>query len=149
MNDFIKVTAAIIIEDQKVLITQRATYDEWGGKWEFPGGKIEAGETPEACLQRELREELGIIADVHDLYAVSNHAYPHFTIELLAYRVTIQSGQITLHDHKDYRWVSIGDLCKFDFSDADKPIVEKLRASSSVVTPPLPPSRGEFTHPRL
>jgi 8-oxo-dGTP diphosphatase len=127
MNDFIKVTAAIIIKDQKVLITQRHPDDAMGGKWEFPGGKIENGETPEACLRRELYEELGIVTEVHNLYAISKHAYPHFTIELLAYNVTIQSGQLTLHDHNDYRWASISDLDSFDFSDADKPIVEKLR----------------------
>ena len=127
MNDFVKVTAAIIIEEQKVLITQRHPDDEMGEKWEFPGGKIEVGETPEACLQRELCEELGVTAEVHNLYAVSKHAYPHLNIELLAYNVTIQSGQITLHTHQDYRWVAVGDLGLFDFSDADKPIVEKLR----------------------
>ena len=131
MNDFVKVTAAIIVENQKVLITQRHPDDAMGGKWEFPGGKIENGETPEACLWRELYEELGILIEVHNLYAVSKHAYPDFNIELLAYNVTIRSGQITLHTHQDYRWVAIGELGMFDFSDADKPIVEKLKESSS------------------
>jgi 8-oxo-dGTP diphosphatase len=127
VKDFIKVTAAIIIEDQKVLITQRHPDDTMGGKWEFPGGKVEPGETPEACLRRELHEELGILVEIHNLYAISKHAYPHVTIELLVYNVTIRSGQITLNTHQDYRWVAIGELAMFDFSDADKPIVEKLR----------------------
>ena len=131
MNDFITVTAAIIIEDHTVLITQRHPHDAMGEKWEFPGGKIEPGETPEMCLQRELQEELDIVADVHELYAVNKHVYPHINIELCAYTASIRSGQITLNIHKDYRWVPMRDLEEFDFSDADKPIVKKLTDSVS------------------
>jgi 8-oxo-dGTP diphosphatase len=126
MKEFIQVTAAIIIENQKVLITQRHPYDTMAEKWEFPGGKVENGETPEACLQRELQEELGILAEVHDLYMVNKHVYPHIQIELLAFRSHILSGQITLLSHKDSRWVPIHELDQFDFSDADKPIVQRL-----------------------
>lgn len=129
MNTCIKVTAAIIIEERRVLITQRAAHDAMGNKWEFPGGKIEAGETPQACLQRELREELGIEAEVHDLFAVNRHRYPHFSIELLVYTVTVASGRMTLHAHQDAHWVPIEELAAFDVCDADKPIVHKLAAS--------------------
>src|SRR5512136_2787981 len=97
------VTAAIIIQNSQVLITQRRLEDRMGGKWEFPGGKIEPGETPEACLQRELQEELGILTDIHQLYAVNQHAYLHLKIELQAYLVTIRGGQLTLFEHQDYR----------------------------------------------
>lgn len=128
MNGFIKVTAAVIIENRKVLITQRHQNDEMGEKWEFPGGKIEPGETPEACLQRELQEELNILVDVHGLYAISKHSYPHINIELLVYTATIRAGQIVLHCHQDYRWAPVENLGTFDFADADKPIVEKLIA---------------------
>lgn len=124
----IQVTAAIIIEQQKVLITQRHPNDMMGGKWEFPGGKIEAGETPEACLRRELQEELGIRADVYERYAVSTYTYPDRTIELLAYMAAIRAGQITLHEHSDARWAPIHELAQFDFCEADLPIVEKLCA---------------------
>lgn len=126
MNNYIQVTAAVILNDQQVLITQRAAHDLMGEKWEFPGGKIEAGETPQACLQRELQEELGIIAEVHDLFAVNRHQYPQFNIELSAYTATITSGQMTLHIHKDARWVAVHELASFDFCEADKPIVRKL-----------------------
>ena len=126
MNNVLKVTAAVIIENQRVLITQRAAHDAMGEKWEFPGGKIEPGETPQACLQRELQEELGIVAEVRDLFAVSQHAYAQFNIELSAYTAVIRSGQMTLHTHKDARWVALEELPLFDFSDADQPIVQKL-----------------------
>ena len=131
MNEFIQVTAAIIIENQRVLITQRASQDALAEIWEFPGGKIEPGETPEVCLQRELHEELGILADIHEFYAASRYAYPHCKIELLAYKATIRSGQLTLHTHQAYRWAPIRDLDQFDFSAADKPIVEKLTTFGS------------------
>lgn len=127
----IAVTAAIIIHDQQILITQRHPDDQRGGQWEFPGGKIEAGETPEQCLQRELQEELEVLAEIHDLYTVSRHSYPDLDITLSAYRATIQSGQITLHEHSDYRWVAIPELRHFDFCEADRPIVAKLMAETT------------------
>ncbi len=126
MNDFIRVTAAIIVENKKILITQRHKDDAMGGKWEFPGGKIEPGETPEVCLKRELQEELGILADVHELYAVSKHSYSWFNIELLTYRATIKTGPIQLNAHQAYRWIPVRELPQFDFPEADKPIIEKL-----------------------
>ena len=131
-KEFIQVTAAIIIENHRVLITQRHSQDAMAGKWEFPGGKIEAGETPETCLQRELQEELDLVADVQGLYLTTQHVYPHIKIELLAFRAHIRSGQITLRAHQDYRWVPIQELAQFDFSDADKPIVSKLIQEDSL-----------------
>lgn len=131
MNTWIQVTAAIIFDEQRVLITQRARHDTMGGKWEFPGGKVEPGETLEACLQRELHEELGIHAEIHELYAVNRHAYPDITIELCAYRATIRSGQITLHTHHAFCWAPLHELGNFDFSDADKPIVRKLQTEAA------------------
>ena len=130
------VTAAIIIRNGHVLIAQRRPDDAMGGKWEFPGGKIEQGETPQACLQRELREELGIVADVHDLFAVNTHDYADRKIELSAYTAGIRSGDITLHEHSDARWVAIDQLRQFDMCDADWPFVEKLQAH----TPGIPPN---------
>lgn len=122
----IQVTAAIIIHENTILITQRHRDDEMGGKWEFPGGKIEQDETPEACLQRELYEELDILVDVDELYCLSKHAYPTFAIELMTYRASIRCGQISLNIHQDYRWVPLQELDTFDFLEADKPIVQKL-----------------------
>jgi 8-oxo-dGTP diphosphatase len=123
----IQVTAAVILDEQsRVFITQRHSDDAMGGKWEFPGGKIEPGETLEACLQRELQEELGILVEVHELFTVSRHTYPALSIELFAYRVSVLFGQMTLHAHQDCQWVALTDLHSFDFLAADLPIVEKL-----------------------
>lgn len=123
----IQVTAAIIFRDGRVLIAQRRLDDAMGGKWEFPGGKIDAGETPEACLRRELYEELGIIVEVHDLFAVNRHDYPDRRVELRAYNVTLRQGDITLNEHSDVRWVAVDKLHQFDLCEADLPFAEKLR----------------------
>jgi 8-oxo-dGTP diphosphatase len=123
----IRVTAAIMIEDGRVFIAQRHPDDFMGGKWEFPGGKIDPGETPEMCLRRELYEELGILTDVHDLFAVSRHTYPDRVVEILAYTVIIREGQITLHEHNDACWVTFRELSGFDMCEADLPFVEKLQ----------------------
>jgi 8-oxo-dGTP diphosphatase len=102
----ITVTAAVLEKDGMVLIARRKRGDRLADKWEFPGGKLEKGETPESCLRRELQEELGI--------------------ELLAYRVIYLSGDFQLHDHEEIRWVSPADLASHDFSAADIPIVKLL-----------------------
>jgi 8-oxo-dGTP diphosphatase len=124
----IRVTAAIMAQDGCVLIAQRPPGGALAGKWEFPGGKIEPGETPQACLQRELREELGIAADIHDLFAVHTHTYDDRRIELAAYTASIRAGVITLHEHSDARWVAIEHLRRFDLCAADLPFVEQLQA---------------------
>ena len=92
MKNAIRVTAAVIIEQGRVLATQRHERGAMGGKWEFPGGKIEPGETPEACLRRELREELGVEADVQELFMRTAHAYPTKNVELFVFKAAIRSG---------------------------------------------------------
>lgn len=124
----IRVTAAILQRGAAVLIAQRPDDDPMAGKWEFPGGKIEPGETPQACLQRELREELGIVVEVHDLFAVNRHDYGDRCIELAAYTATIRSGELTLHEHRDARWIAIEQLHQFNMCEADIPFVAKLQA---------------------
>ncbi|MFZ0727948.1 MAG: NUDIX domain-containing protein [Desulfobacterales bacterium] len=123
----IKVTAAILEKDGQIIIAQRRSTDHLAGKWEFPGGKIEAGETPEECLARELNEEFEIEVSVGVFLGSNIHHYDHISIELLAYRVFWNGGKINSTDHKDYKWVTIGELDQFDFATADKPFVEKLR----------------------
>lgn len=127
MKNPIKVTAAILEKDGRIIIAQRKSKDHLAGKWEFPGGKIEAGETPEECLSRELNEEFEIEVSI-GVYLGSNiHHYDHISIELLAYRAFWDGGKINSTDHKDYKWVTIEELDQFDFAPADKPFVEKLR----------------------
>jgi 8-oxo-dGTP diphosphatase len=99
------------------------------GKWEFPGGTLEEGETPQECLKRELREELSIDVEVGDLFCSSTVSYsPEWSLKLLAYRAKPISGAIELVDHDEIRWVKPPDLVGYDFPEADKAIVDKLMA---------------------
>lgn len=124
-----EVTAALLVDQGKLLIAQRGWGDALEGKWEFPGGKIEPGETPENCLAREMLEEFNLQIIVGDFYAKSIYTYPKGQIALLAYWAYLPEGQLDqlkLAVHSDYRWVSTGQLKDFDFAPADIPIVEKL-----------------------
>lgn len=121
------VTAAILVKDGKILIARRKADDRQAGKWEFPGGKLEAGETPQACLQREMREEFGIRVAVGQFFGESIHDYEHGTIRLLAYQASWESGRMGLNAHADLRWVLPGQLAEYDFAPADRPFVKKLQ----------------------
>ena len=128
MKNAIRVTAAVIIEQGRVLATQRHERGAMGGKWEFPGGKIEPGETPEACLRRELHEELDVDADIGELFMETIHAYPSKTVELLVYHAAIRAGTIVLHAHQACRWMPIHELDQLDWLAADWPIVAKIQS---------------------
>jgi len=123
----VAVTAAIIERDGRILIGRRKR-GHFTGRWEFPGGKVEEGETPEECLRRELNEELGIEARIGEFFLSSVYAYKHVTIDLLTYRAEILSGKISLNDHTELRWVAVRDLQGFDFPEADKAVIEKLQS---------------------
>jgi 8-oxo-dGTP diphosphatase len=123
----IKVTAAIIIKDHKLLIARRKAGGHAGGKWELPGGKTEKSETPEECLARELFEEFSINVKVGAFFASSTYAYPHLKIELLAYHVTHESGDFVLRDHDEMAWATLADLDQYDFAEADLRIMDKIK----------------------
>jgi 8-oxo-dGTP diphosphatase len=127
LKDPIKVTAAILEKDGRIIIAQRKSKDHLAGKWEFPGGKIEAGETPEECLARELNEAFDIEVSVGDFLGSNTHYDDRISIELMAYRTCWVGGEIHSADHNDYRWVRIDKLDQFDFAPADRPFVEMLR----------------------
>lgn len=122
----IQVTAAVIENNGRILIAKRRKDDPLRDKWEFPGGKIEAGETPEECLMRELREELGIEAKVVEFVCSSRYDYSHVSIELLAYRVRHVSGEYVPRDHEEVRWVTREELFQYDFPEADIPVIKKI-----------------------
>ncbi len=122
----ITVTAAVLEKDGRILIARRKYGDRLADKWEFPGGKLEEGETPEVCLRRELQEEFGIDVVVGGFVGRNVHAYPDVEIDLLAYRATHLSGDFELYDHEEIRWVHPADLHRYDFSAADIPIVKLL-----------------------
>ena len=126
--NIIRVTAAILKKDGKILIAKRKTGDElFAGLWEFPGGKVEEGETPEECMARELKEELDIEVEVGELITSNKHKYPHGIFELLAYRVKYISGKIVLNAHNEIKWVNIDEMANFEFPPADIPIIERLQ----------------------
>lgn len=121
------VSAAVIEKGGLILIGKRKRGKRFAGNWEFPGGTLEEGETPEECLKRELREELDIEVVVGNLFCCSTVSYtPDWTVKLLAYKVTLLSGAFSLNDHEELRWVRPTDLADYDFPEADKPVVEKL-----------------------
>ena len=127
----VKVAAAIIEKDGRILIAKRKEGWRHAGKWEFPGGTVEQNETPEECLRRELLEELAIEAEVGELYCDVTHAYTHATIQLLVYRARHVSGEYILADHDEMRWVLPEELLQYEFPEADTPVVEKLAGAAS------------------
>jgi 8-oxo-dGTP diphosphatase len=125
------VSCAVIEKHGRILIARRKSGDHMAGKWEFPGGKIEPGETSEQCLKRELLEELGVEIAVDEFICSSSWKYDHATIKLLAFKATLISGELILHDHAEIRWVTSRELADYDFPEADVPIIRYLTASIS------------------
>lgn len=123
------VAAAIITNDHnEILICQRAIHAKNGGLWEFPGGKMEQGETPEACAVRECREELAVEIRLTGFFATACYQYPDSKINFVFFTAVIESGNMVQLVHQDIRWVSPQDLNLFSFCPADKPVVQRLAA---------------------
>lgn len=123
------VTCAIIVKNDKVLICQRSTSMKMPLKWEFPGGKIEHGESEKDCLKREIREELGIKINLGKALTPVEHQYPNFKICLkpyISYICTLDSGTLLSKEHEQAIWVDITDLPNYDLAEADIPIVNEL-----------------------
>ncbi|NLB52823.1 MAG: 8-oxo-dGTP diphosphatase MutT [Syntrophomonadaceae bacterium] len=127
MGVAIDVVAAILINNDKVLIAQRGEKDPLAGYWEFPGGKIEAGESPEQSLIREMQEEFCIDVEVKEFFGSSTFKYEKGTVRLLAYICNWKGGAISSTVHHDYTWIEINKLDQYNFAPADRPLVEKLR----------------------
>ena len=122
------VVAAVIVRDGRVLIARRGRSSGMSGQWEFPGGKVEPGESPAAALRRELQEELGIEAEVGALLAVNEHAYDWGRGRFLFLRVDAFGGDVALHEHDRAEWVEPANLSAYDFVPADVPVAARLPA---------------------
>ena len=120
------VTAAIIERDGRYLLARRAPEKNLAGFWEFPGGKIEANETPEDCLIRELREELHLETRVLEHFCNSVYHYERGAINLMAYRTEILDGEIQLTVHDEVGWFLPPELLKLNLAPADIPIAKRL-----------------------
>ena len=121
----IEVVAAIIVRDGRIFATQRG-YGEWKDWWEFPGGKIEPGESPEDALKREIREELATEIEVDELLTTVEYDYPKFHLTMHCYLCTIISGDLSLLEHEDARWLALDELDCVKWLPADKDVIEKL-----------------------
>ena len=125
-RQFIEVSAALIFHAGKLLITQRHAKSHLGGLWEFPGGKREAGETFEACLLREIREELGVDIVVGALFEEIHHAYPEKSVHLKFFTCQLLAGEPQPLDCAAVKWVTKAELPHFEFPAADAQLLEKL-----------------------
>ena len=124
----IPVTCAIIFHRGKVLAAQRSVIMPLPGKWEFPGGKVEAGEDPEDCLIREIREEISIEISIFGSLRSSDHSYsPEKIIRLIPFLATWESGEIRLLEHQQVTWLGLEELFSVDWAEADVPIVHELQ----------------------
>ena len=125
----ITVVAAIIRRNGSILLTRRFNNVHLPGLWEFPGGKVEQGESLEAALKREIEEEIGVQVAVHDQYFKVEHAYGTKSIRLHFFDCTIVAGEPRLLEVADLRWVAPAELTSYPFPEADKELVERLRST--------------------
>jgi len=128
----IRVTCGIIIKDGKVLAARRSQKMKLPLKWEFPGGKIQEGETEEECLKREIKEELNIEITIEYNLPPVRHDYPDVQIELIPFVAHYASGTLHLHEHKQADWFTKTELLALDWAPADIPILNAFMNSTAV-----------------
>ena len=127
----INVVGAVIVRDGAILATQRG-YGEWEGWWEFPGGKVEAGETPERALERELLEELNASIDVGNYLCTAEYDYPTFHLSMKCYQCTLADESFELLEHHAARWLTVDHIDEVKWLPADVQVVEAIKANAVV-----------------
>jgi 8-oxo-dGTP diphosphatase len=132
------VTAAVIFDGEKVLITRRPETSSQPGLWEFPGGKMDPGESPEDALCREIREELDVEISVQEIMDVVYYRYEWGPVLILAYRCQLLTTTLRTVGVAEYRWVHPETLAGFPFLAADQPIIQRLNGGKTL--PKLPAS---------
>ena len=126
MKPILVCCAIILFPDNKILAVQRGKTMRHEGKWEFPGGKIEAGETEEACIRREIMEELGIEIEITGRLKPHIHHYTNLSIKLIPFLAKHTLGSISLKEHSSFRLLDKTELMSPDWAEADIPIVQQL-----------------------
>ena len=124
----IVVAAAVVIRDGRVLLTRRLDDQHLPGFWEFPGGKVESGESPEEAVVRECREEIGVELEVERILEVTHHQYPSKEVLLLFYLCSLVSGEVQHIEVADHAWVRPDELDEYPLPPADGPVVRAIRA---------------------
>jgi len=122
----IDVVGAVLVRDGTVLAARRGPGRSMAGYWEFPGGKIEPGESPREALVRELREELRCEVSVEGLVETTSHAYDFATVQLTTFFAAIEYGEPQAIEHAELRWIPVADLRSVDWAPADVPAVEHI-----------------------
>ncbi len=126
----VNVVAAVICDDyenkKKIFATQRG-YGEYKDGWEFPGGKIEKGETPEEALVREIKEELGTEIKVHDLIDIVDYDYETFHLHMHCFWATVAHGELKLLEHEAAKWLGFDELNTVDWLPADLELIDKIK----------------------
>ena len=122
------VAAAVVCRAGRVLLTRRPASGHLAGLWEFPGGKLERGEPPEAAVVRECREEVGIEIEVDRILEVTHHQYPDKEVLLLFYRCALVGGEVEHLQVADHAWVAPQDLDDYEMPSADGPVIAAIRA---------------------
>ena len=125
----VRVVAAVIRSEDKIFATARG-YGEFKGQWEFPGGKIEPGETPQEALVREIQEELDVKTEVGDLIDTIEYDYSSFHLSMDCFWCNVTEGEITLKEAEDARWLSKDELYSVDWLPADMELIKKLVLSN-------------------
>lgn len=123
----IDVVAAIIVKDHQILATQRG-YGEFEGGWEFPGGKVEAGETPEEAIVREIREELNATIAVDDFLVQVEHDYPTFHLSMKCFLCSLDDSGFQLLEHHAAKWLDMAHIDTVEWLPADIQVVNALKA---------------------
>jgi 8-oxo-dGTP diphosphatase len=129
MKPHIHVACAVIEHDGMILAAQRSETMSLPLKWEFPGGKLESGETPEACLVREVREELAIGIFLGRALPVTTHSYETFTVTLYPFICAPDDGVMTLQEHRAMAWMEPEQMFTLDWAEADLPVIASYLAT--------------------
>ncbi|MCI5546342.1 MAG: 8-oxo-dGTP diphosphatase MutT [Clostridiales bacterium] len=123
----IPVVAALIVRDGRLLIARRPEGKHMAGRWEFPGGKLEKGESPEEAIEREIREELAAEIRAGRVYQAIAYSYPEKDVLLLFYAASVVSGEPRPVEEAEIRWITLEELDEYTFAPVDAMLVERLK----------------------